>query len=134
MTAYRTLTICGKPVPLTERQVKGKDHTWFAFGTNPRFGSPIPALGTSLPTVVQYEGQDFVLTLGETQDGRKKVTGAGSIVFAEGENGVNEHRNLTVSISETKDGWNLKAGVTRVGTSGGGRQAVDLDSLWASLV
>lgn len=136
MTAHRTITICDKPVPLTEREVKSRTdgRTYFAFGSNGGFGSPVPALATSLPTLVQYEGQDFVLTPGLTTDGRKKVSGVGPIVFDESSDPI-EHRNLTVSISETKtEGvWNLKASVTRIGTGGGGRQVVDIDSLWANL-
>lgn len=135
MTGYRTLALVPSlgqkgSVPLTERPVKGKSTTWFAFGNNPFYGQQIPALAKELPTTVEYEGQQFNLTKGTTPDGRAKVSGTGPILF---DAAANEHRNLTVTISVTKTGaWNVVAKVVRQG-GGSGDRVQDLDDLWASI-
>jgi hypothetical protein len=148
MLGYRIITVCGQDIPLQERQVKGKDKTWFAFGTNPGFGSAIPALADTLPSVIQYEGQDFILTHGLTgmtkdgvladgvkpEDQRPRVYGTGPVTF---DPTTGEVRNLSASISITKSGdWNLKVGLTTVPEVGSGsstRKVVDLDALLASV-
>jgi hypothetical protein len=140
MSKHLVMNIAGTDLPLMEVAVIDKEtkapradgRTWFAFcdydSTKGQFRKPTKfgvqweALAKKLPTSITVDGVKVVLTHGQTaaeyngkpQVQRDKASFSGNVLLPT----IGEERNLKVTISVTSDGlWNIKASVTRTGSS-----------------